>query len=208
MLDSARDLFIADGYAATTMERIAQEAGVAVQTLYYTFRTKGQLLCDVVEATAAGGDRAAPVAQRAWAQQMLAATTGQRVLALAVENGADIYVRASPLWAAVAAASADPQVEQYWKRVAADRRTGQSRMVVRLSELGALRQGLHPQRATDRVAVLFGHDVFTGVVTQCGWSVPEYKAWLLTTLAQQLLQRPKLTQAAYVDLTYSDQMAG
>jgi len=38
--------------------------------------------------------------------------------------------------------------------------------------------------------------------------VPEYKAWLLTTLAQQLLQRPKLTKAAYADLTYSDQMAG
>ena len=106
--------------------------------------SKGQLLCEVVEATAAGGDRAAPVAQRAWAQQMLAATTGQRVLALAVENGADIYVRASPLWAAVAAASADPQVEQYWKRVAADRRTGQSRMVVRLCRAGCPPPGPPP----------------------------------------------------------------
>ncbi len=208
MLDTARELFITDGYAATTMETIAQEAGVAVQTLYYTFRSKGQLLCEVVEATAAGDDRAAPVVQRTWAQKMFEATTGQRVLALAVEHGADIYVRASPLWAAVAVASADPQVEQYWRRVAADRRTGQSRMVARLAELGALRQGLHPERATDRVVVLFGHDVFTGVVTQAGWSVPEYKAWLLTTLAQQLLQRPKLTRTAYADLTYSDQLAG
>ena len=112
------------------------------------------------------------------------------------------------LWPAVAVASADPQVEQYWRRVAADRRTGQSRMVARLAELGALRQGLPPERATDRVVVLFGHDVFTGVVTQAGWSVPEYKAWLLTTLAQQLLQRPRLTPTAYADLTYSDQMAG
>lgn len=208
MLDNARELFIAAGYSATTMERIAQEAGVAVQTLYYTFRTKGQLLCEVVEATAAGDDRAAPVAQRAWAQQMLAATTGQRVLALAVEHGADIYVRASPLWSAVAAAAADPHVEHYWQRVAADRRTGQARMVARLAELGVLREGLHQKRATDRVVVLFGHDVFTGLVTEAGWSVPEYKAWLLTTLAQQLLQRPKLTPTAYADLTYSDQAAG
>ncbi|MFZ1283261.1 MAG: helix-turn-helix domain-containing protein, partial [Propionicimonas sp.] len=45
MLETARELFIIDGYAATTMERIADRAGVAVQTLYYTFRTKGQLLC-------------------------------------------------------------------------------------------------------------------------------------------------------------------
>ena len=139
---------------------------------------------------------------------MLAATTGQRVLALAVEHGADIYVRASPLWPAVAAAVSDPHVQHYWQRVAVDRRTGQSRMVARLAELGVLRHGLHLDRATDRVVVLFGHDVFTGLVTRTGWSVPEYKAWLLTTLAQQLLQRSRLTPTAYADLTYRDQMAG
>ena len=63
MIDSARELFIADGYAATTMERIAQEAGVAVQTLYYTFRSKGQLLCEVVEATAAADEREMRIVQ-------------------------------------------------------------------------------------------------------------------------------------------------
>ena len=68
------------------MERIAEDAGVPVQSLYYTFRSEGQLLCQVVEATAAGDDRAAPVAQRAWVQDMLTATSAQRVLALAVED--------------------------------------------------------------------------------------------------------------------------
>ena len=120
---------------------------------------------------------------------MLTATSGQRVLALAVEHGADIFVRAAPLWPAVAAATADPHVEQYWQRVAANRRAGQARMVARLAELGALRHGLTPDRATDLVVVLFGHDVFRSLVSEAGWSVPEYKAWLLTTLAQQLLQR-------------------
>ena len=109
MLDSARVLFISDGYAATTMDRIAGDAGVAVQTLYYTFRTKGQLLCEVVEVTAAGDRTPRPVAERAWAQEMLTATSGQRVLALAVEHGADIFVRAAPLWPAIAAASGDPR---------------------------------------------------------------------------------------------------
>src|SRR5688572_3063810 len=92
MLGSARDLFVAQGYTATTMERIADEAGVAVQTLYYSFGTKGQLLCEVVEVTAAGEDDAVPVAQRPWMQEMLAATSGPRVLALTVEHGADIFV--------------------------------------------------------------------------------------------------------------------
>jgi TetR/AcrR family transcriptional regulator, regulator of autoinduction and epiphytic fitness len=203
MLDSARELFISDGYAATTMERIADTAGVAVQTLYYTFRTKGQLLCEVVETTAAGDGETVPVAQRPWVRDMLTARSGPRMLALAVEHGADIFVRAAPLWPVVTAATADPYVEHYWRRVAADRRAGQARMVARLAELGVLRPGLEPDRATDLVVVLFGHDVFRSLVTQAGWSVPEYKAWLLTTLAQQLLQRHRLPPTAHSDLTYS-----
>jgi AcrR family transcriptional regulator len=206
MLDSARVLFISDGYAATTMNRIAEHAGVAVQTLYYTFRTKGQLLCQVVAVTAAGDEDAPPVRERAWVQDMLTATSGQRVLALAVEHGADIFVRAAPLWPAVAAATGDPQVAHYWLEVADDRRAGQARMVARLCDLGALRHGLDPQRATDLVVVLFGHDVFRSLVSQAGWSVPEYKAWLLMTLAQQLLQRPKLDPTTYSDLSYNHQI--
>ena len=202
MLDSARVLFISDGYAATTMDRIAEHAGVAVQTLYYTFRTKGQLLCEVVEVTAAGGEDAPPVAQRVWVQDMLAATSGQRVLALAVEHGADIFVRAAPLWPSVAAAGGDPQVAHFWRGVTTDRRAGQARMVAKLGELGALRQGLDGPRATDIVVVLFGHDVYRSLIGEAGWSVPEYKGWLLTTLAQQLLQRPKVAPAAYADLSY------
>lgn len=203
MLDSARRLFITDGYAATTMERIADDASVAVQTLYYTFRTKGDLLCEVIEVTAAGEEDAAPVAQRTWWQGMWTATSGQRVLALAVEHGADIFVRAAPLWPAVTAAAGDPRVEQYWRTVTANRRAGQGRMVARLAELGALRDGLDPDRATVIVVALFSHDVFGSLVTDAGWSVPEYKAWLFTTLVQQLLRGPRLAPTAVSELSYS-----
>ena len=203
MLDSARELFVSQGYAATTMERIADDAGVAVQTLYYSFRTKGQLLCEVVEATAAGEDAPVPVAQRPWMREVLGATSGPRVLALTVEHGADIFVRAAPLWPAVAAATVDPLVDRYWRGVAAGRREGQARMVARLADLGALRDGLSHERATDIVVTLFGHDVFRSLVSEATWSVPEYKAWLLTTLAQQLLQQPRLTTASFADLSYA-----
>jgi TetR/AcrR family transcriptional regulator of autoinduction and epiphytic fitness len=203
MLERARELFVTEGYAATTMERIADGAGVAVQTLYYTFRTKGQLLREVIEVTAAGEEDAAPVAQRAWMQEMLASTSGQRVLALGVEHGTDIFERAAPLWPAVAAAAAaDPDVERYWRGVAANRRAGQARMVARLTELGALRHGLDPDQATDLVVVLFGHDVFHSLVSEAGWDVGVYKAWLFTTLVQQLLQQQRLAPTAFSNLSY------
>ena len=207
MLDSAHELFVTQGYAATTMERIAEQAGVAVQTLYYTFQTKGQLLCEVVDTTAAGEDDPLPVAQRSWMQEMLTATSGQRVLALGVEHGTDIFERAAPLWPAVTAAAADPRVQQYWRGVAANRRAGQGRMVARVDELGALRQGLDTDRATDLVVALFGHDVFRGLVMEAGWSIPDYKAWIFSTLVQQLMQRPRLAPTAFADLSYAPLLA-
>ena len=130
MLTSARDLFVQQGYAATTVEQIAADAGVAVQTVYYTFRTKGLLLRELVEVTAAGEEPAAPVMERAWAREMLSATSAQRVLALAVEHGTAIYERVAALWPAVAASAAsDPDVAGYWLGVGAGRRDGQRRMV-------------------------------------------------------------------------------
>lgn len=64
MIDGARELFIEQGYAGTTRQEIAGRAGVAVQTVYYTFKTKGQLLCEVVELTAAGQAPPPPLTRR------------------------------------------------------------------------------------------------------------------------------------------------
>jgi TetR/AcrR family transcriptional regulator of autoinduction and epiphytic fitness len=188
MIDAARGLFVGQGYAGTTMDQIAADAGVAVQTVYYTFKTKGQLLAEVVEVTAAGDEEPVPVPDRAWAREMLSATSAQRVLALGVEHGTAIYDRVAALWPAVGAAAAvDPAVDRYWRGVTTNRRGGQRAMVERIVELGGLRPGLDADRATDLVVVLLGHDVYRGLVQDAGWSPAAYRTWLVTTLVQQLL---------------------
>lgn len=209
MLEAARDSFVTAGYAATTMSQIADEAGVAVQTLYYTFRTKGQLLREVVETTAAGEEGAPPVPERPWMQELLTADSAQRVLALAVEHGSDIYERVAPLWpSVVAAAAADPELEQYWQSVNSGRRAGQRRIVARVAELGALREDLDVDRATDLVVVLFGHDVYRGLVQDARWTIVAYKAWLFTTLVRQLLKRRRITTTAFSDLSFATAIGG
>src|ERR671916_2606233 len=49
ILDAARSLFAKQGYAATAVRPIAQEAGVAVQTLYSAFGSKQGLLLALVD---------------------------------------------------------------------------------------------------------------------------------------------------------------
>lgn len=205
MLEAARELFVKEGYPATTMQQIAREAGVAVQTLYWSFRTKGLLLREVVESAAAGQRDAPPVPERPWMLELMASDSGPRMLALMVEHGTDIYERVAPLWPAViAAAAADPELEQYWQAVNTNRRAAQRRVVGRLAGLGALREGLDEDRAADLVFVLVGHDVYRGLVRDAGWSLVDYKAWLFDTLVRQLLGRPEVPAAAYAGLSFEN----
>lgn len=76
-----------------------------------------------------------PVPQREWFRQMMAATSPQRVLALLVEHGTEIYQRVAHLWPVLAAAVSDPDVARYWEGVATRRRNAQRNQVVRLADL-------------------------------------------------------------------------
>ena len=188
IIDSATQSFTTDGYASTTMEQVAAQSGVAVQTVYYTFGTKGQLLCEAMEVAGAGGHDPLPVGQRPWMIEALATPSPHRALALGVEHGVDIYERAAPLWPSVnAAAIGDPAVERYWAGVTAARRAGMERLVSRLAELDGLRRGLEVDSATDIMFVVNGHGTFQGLVIEADWAVQSFKAWLYSTLVHQLL---------------------
>ena len=205
IIEEAGRLFEADGYAATTMERVAGDAGVAVQTLYYTFGTKGQLLCETMEFAAAGTHDPVPVQQRAWMTEALGEQSAARSLALAIEHGTDVYQRAAPLWPAVnAAAVTDPVVAEYWDGVAAGRRAGMQRLVSHLEALVGLRGGLDVETATDIMFVVNSHATFQELVIRSGWELPRFKTWLYTSLAQQLIPEDDRDPTATRGLSYGE----
>ena len=64
ILGAAHELFVAAGYAATTIQAIADEADVAVQTVYAVFGTKRELLRQLIEDTIKGDDEPEAVTGR------------------------------------------------------------------------------------------------------------------------------------------------
>ena len=56
IVKAAYTLFCARGYAGTTMAQIAEAAGVAVQTVYFTFHTKSALLSRAYDFAVMGED--------------------------------------------------------------------------------------------------------------------------------------------------------
>ena len=203
IVTTAQDLFVERGYAATTMDEIAARAGVAVQTVYYTFRTKGLLLREVVEHAGAGRPDAPPVTDRPWMHEALSDESGDRALAVAVEHGVDIYVRAAPLWRSLhAAAASDPEVDAYTQAMAANRRAGMGGLVARLDSLGYLREGLTADRATDLVVALFSHETFLALTRDAQWTIEDFKAWLYSTLRGQLVGATDSGRDALQSLSY------
>ena len=63
---AATALFLAQGYAATSMRAVALAAGVAEKTVYLQYATKTALLKEVVETAIVGDDDEVPVAARGW----------------------------------------------------------------------------------------------------------------------------------------------
>src|SRR6476661_3310815 len=89
---AAAELFASLGYSGTTVEAVAKRAGVAVQTVYFVFHTKPQLLVESVRIAGGGTEGATDVMARSWIQEVATAPDGARRLALAMEHGSKIYL--------------------------------------------------------------------------------------------------------------------
>jgi AcrR family transcriptional regulator len=186
IVDSAYRLFSAGGYPTTTMDAIATDAGVAVQTVYHVFNTKADLLREVIEVAAAG--RHDPPPAPAWVEEVFAENDGRRVLALTIEHGIDMSTRVAPLIAAInAAASTDPSFADYWDASCSVRRNGTAEIVTRLAATGLLRAGLGTQRAADIFYATGSHETLSAFLRDCGWSLEEVKAWYYEMACNQLL---------------------
>ncbi|MFC4602565.1 TetR/AcrR family transcriptional regulator [Rhodococcus kronopolitis] len=75
LIATARDLFLADGYAATSLEKVAEEAGYSKGAVYSNFRNKNELCLEVLQLihVTKGAEVAEVMAQQAPMEERLAA---------------------------------------------------------------------------------------------------------------------------------------
>src|SRR5688572_29271523 len=73
VIEAARRLFVQCGYGATTIQALAEEAGVAVQPVYAAFGSKHEVLKQLFDISVVGDDEALPLVQRpewhAWEEE-------------------------------------------------------------------------------------------------------------------------------------------
>jgi AcrR family transcriptional regulator len=189
VLDAARDLFLAQGYGATTIDQIAERAGVSKPTVFSAVGNKQALMAAVRTVALRGDDETAPVAEREPWQRVLAEPDPYRAVELEVEHLTELWTRWAPIKEVFhgAASSGEPALRELWDAGERQRLVAARRFVAALAAKGPLRVGLDARMAVDIAWVHTAPENYQALVSERGWSRTRYQWWLIDTLTRALL---------------------
>jgi AcrR family transcriptional regulator len=189
ILAAAQSLFEQGGYAGTTIDAIAVEAGVSLKTVYIAFETKSGLLRALWNARLRGDERAPSVAELPWYREVLDEPDPVRQLHLNARNARGAKVRVGALLEVVrGGALADPEIAALWERIQAEFHDNQRAIVQSLHRKKALKPGLGVDRATDILWTLNHPAVWQLLTGERRWAPKRYEQWLAEASCAQLLR--------------------
>jgi AcrR family transcriptional regulator len=182
ILRTARRLFAEHGYANTSVQQIAEETGVAVQTIYASVGSKAALvlaLNDLIDEEAGVGELAAELFQEDDPAKLIA--KGVHLTRQLNERCGDIIrvlLSAEPAEPEAAAAVADGM-----------RRHGQgaNSIAQRLKSLGALPAGTTAKRAAAAFSMMTSATSWRQLTQDAGWTFNETERWLTDSLCRLLI---------------------
>lgn len=188
VLTAAEELFTERGYGATTLQEIADRAGVAVQTIYFVFRNKRTLLKELADVVVAGDDEPVPTMQRPWFTAAMATPTAEEHLRAHITGAVSVDARISALYDVIRTAGAlEPELDEL-------RRAGEGqRYAVQLAAAQALtgkpgaRPGVTADHAADVLYATISPEMFLLLVRDRGWSPEKFADWALESLRAQLI---------------------
>jgi AcrR family transcriptional regulator len=183
VLDAAGRRFAAAGYAATTVDELAAEAGISRETIFKTFGSKRAVLQRWVEREVAGPDEPVPIQQQAWVRQIREARDRRTQLETAVAAVCRIHDRAvDAIEVMRAAAHADPEIAALWDQARHRRRQDVQAVTGLLAATGPTRPDLSPEEAVDVVYALTSPELYGLLVRQCDWRPERFEQWLVESL--------------------------
>src|ERR1700694_4840477 len=173
--EAARRLFAAHGYVATSIQAIAGEAAIPVQTIYSAFGSKPAILEEVRRNWIAASDVEA-LHRRALGSPDLRERLGFAAhwTRRQFQLGHDVIAMYQE------AARSDPRAAAVWRQTLA----GRGAAVPELLQLlrSDLRAGLTPAQALDHYVACTLPEIYRTLVLERGWSPDQYQRWLTELL--------------------------
>lgn len=185
VVEAARRLFLTRGYVATTMAEIAQEAGVALQSVYTAGRSKADLLHLVADLAVAGDDQEIMLLERPGFAAIASESSAEQQVHMIADLIVATLERLAPVWVAYREAAAVDATAAA-NLVAAHRRRNETFAgMIRMLPEDRLRRS--SEDSTDTAWAIGSIDVFLLLRSIRGWDVTQYAEWLRRTLVDQLL---------------------
>jgi AcrR family transcriptional regulator len=177
---AAQALFLEQGYICTTIDRIAERAGVASSTIYSIFKSKRGILRAIRDAW----HERTHIKEVVYSNQPISSPE-ERLDQLAEATRKQWEMGAEVTAIYTGAAAADPSAAAELAQALNGRREGLQNFARILGPY--LREGLDSEHAASILQALCMPEVFDELVRSAGWSVEEYQAWLAKILRREML---------------------
>lgn len=195
IIETARRLFIENGYSGVSVETIARKAKVSPETIYSVFKNKRTLLVRAMDLAAGTEGEPIPVILRSHIQEVTLERNQYRQIQLFANRMQVFFSQIAPLVEVMrAAAKTEPEIKKLLKGYLADRYQGMDFFIDCLLANGPLRSGLSKLTAVETIWTLASAEVYSLLVRDRGWSGEEYELWLAETLGRLLLPQAQITR--------------
>ncbi len=186
--EAATELFVDQGFVATTMKQVATRAGVAERTVYTAYPTKAELFRAAVDVALVGDELPVPIRDREEIRTAMAEHDGRRSLAHAVAYNVAVSERANELlMAAELSAGADADMRRLSEEGARVMADGLREFAATLAGHGSLRSDIDVDRAADILFLYLSPYTHHVLRRLRGWTAEAFEEWLLDVLVRELL---------------------
>lgn len=176
------------GWPTATIAAIAQEAGVAKDTVHAIFGNKVSLIGEMVRANVADAVPGRHFLDEERPRAIRSEGTQARQIELWATYLTEILERVSPLMAVVrAGADAEPEMKELYRTLHEGRRANLKLIAQSVADQGKLQAGLSVATATDILWQLASPEMFTLLTSQAGYSTTRFAKWLSAMLKATLL---------------------
>jgi TetR/AcrR family transcriptional regulator of autoinduction and epiphytic fitness len=191
IVDAAAKLFLANGYAGTTIRGIAAQANISVPTVESLFGTKARVLKAAIDVAIAGDDESVAVLDRDWTDTARQAPTAEEFLSITAGVIGPAQARSAGLVLAVLEGSAtDAELAQLATEMITQRAKTAKWLVDVLIKKAPLREGLSIDDAADTMWILMDPAVFDRLIRHRKWSQQHYERWFAESVGRLLINTP------------------
>jgi AcrR family transcriptional regulator len=185
ILAAATELFLAEGYPATTLAAVARRARVGARTVYVRFGTKAALFKRVIDVAIAGDTEPVDVLGRAWTRSAFTAPTAAARITAFAAGGRQIMERTGALFSvAQQAAAVEPLIAGFWQQGREQTRHVHALFWTRMSDDGLLDPKTDLDWLIDTATLLGAAETYLLITRMIGWDLDIYQDWLVTSMTR------------------------